>query len=76
MSRLKFDNTYHQRKLAGISLPAATCKFIAGDRPYGPNPYCDKPTVDDTSYCQQHRKICFKEFDAAAAKGFEKWAAK
>lgn len=75
MTGVNFMRTYQQRKMAADA-PPKTCKFIEGERPYGPQPYCDKPTVENSSYCPYHHRVCFKPFDETAAKGFTRWATK
>lgn len=58
---------YIQRK--GANAPsAARCRFIKGEKPYGDTPYCDKPTVDGTSWCRRHYNITHIPMDVRAHK--------
>lgn len=65
---------FGQRKMVETK-NAATCKFIEGERPYGPSPWCDAPTVRGKSYCPYHCRVAYRPFDDTAAKGFTEWAA-
>lgn len=66
-----FLKTFKQRVGANIA-PSRSCKFIEGHKPYGPSPWCDKPTDGETSYCPEHRAICFRQMDERTTLGFER----
>lgn len=68
--------TYGQRRMSQ-SMPApTTCRYIAGERPYGDHPWCDAPTVKDSSYCAEHHAVCFVPLDERKALAFNEWAAR
>ena len=55
---------------------ASGCRFIAGEKPYGDRPFCERVLKEGSSYCPEHHALCYRPFNEVAAKGFTRWAAK
>ena len=71
-SQVQYLKTYKQRKGANVG-PPKTCKYIEGDKPYGPDPYCNLPCVHGFSYCRDHKFICYQIQDEKSAESFAKY---
>ena len=57
MSAPDFLRTYRQRVGADIG-PSRFCCYVAGTKPYGPDPFCGAPSKPGCSYCERHHAIC------------------
>lgn len=73
MSHVQFLKSYRQRKGANIAL-SKTCKFIAGEKPYGDNPWCGAVAVEGSSYCEHHHALTHEPIDTRQTSQFTKHA--
>lgn len=44
------------------------CRYIEGDPKDGTKKFCDKPRFGDSSYCEEHHKLCHREKSASQLK--------
>ncbi len=73
MNEVNYLKTFRQRKGANVG-SASSCKYIAGEKPYGDNPWCGKHTVPGSSYCRDHHFICHQIMDDRLTTSFVKMA--
>ncbi len=73
MAGPEIGRLFKQRKMSDAPR-TPTCKFIICDRPYGPDPWCGKPSVIGFSYCQHHKEICYRPMDPVASRSFNSHA--
>ena len=68
-----WSSGYSQRKGANIG-NSKTCVFVAGERPYGDNPWCGSPALEGSSYCEHHHQLCYIPIKKDAQRDFNRHA--
>ncbi len=74
MTKKNYLLTFGGRPGANVGKSRVCVYPIVDGPPYGDRPFCDLPSVEDSSYCGVHHKICYQPFDRERAQGFTRFA--